>query len=492
MNKLQIYVCENFYPEYKEVIDRERFDEVELHVFPDICDHKGRKNSVREMLSYASHKNSILVCSNLCDARNLLPEDTQIDVETTNYCFSHLICDEFIDYLTAKGSYIISTGWLNKWKEHINAMGFDKYTARNFFQETSKQIVFLDAKIEENAENYLKELSSYIGLPYIIIPIELEALRLILKSKVYEWRLRKKEEKSSAMINELRSQCAEYSAVFDMLGKISTFTGKREVIGKIKELFFMVFGAQEFNFWGAGSNFTPSELESFKSSEDSYIIFRDENRFCIKVTWDDALYGIIDASGFMFPQYIDKYFNLAIEVAKFCGLVLHNNEQYQIIVESEKELKYLSYHDSMTGLYNRTYVNQVLADKAKDKETIVFMFDIDKLKYVNDNYGHSEGDKLIERFASVLKNCFREEDIVARIGGDEFLAIMHESSEEIAESIKQRIFDSIKVDNQKVSDNNLKLNVSIGYSVKENNDDTIEDLMKKADELMYEDKLSKR
>ncbi len=491
MNKLRLYVCENFYPEYQAVIDKEKIEEIELYVFPAICDHKGRKNELKEMLNSTNHDNSILACSKLCDARNLLPEDAKIEVEATNYCFSHLVCDEFLDYLTAQGSYIISTGWLNEWRKHIRAMGFDKYTARKFFQETSKKIVFLDAKIEENAENYLEELSSYIGLPHLIVPVELEALRLMLKSKVYEWRLKKTKEKSSATINELRSQSAEYSAVFDMLGKISTFTSKREVIGKIKELFLMVFGAQDFNFWGTNTNFTPSELEDFKSSEDRYVIFRDQNRFCIKVTWDEVLYGIIDASGFMFPQYINKYFNLAVEVAKFCGLVLHNNEQYQIILESEKELKYLSYHDSMTGLYNRTYVNQVLADKVNDKETIVFMFDIDKLKYVNDNYGHAEGDRLIQRFASILNNCFREQDVVARIGGDEFFAIMYDSSEEIAKSIKQRIFKSIEIDNQKMSDENLELSVSIGYAIKENEDATVEDLMKKADELMYENKVSK-
>ncbi|XWX63936.1 GGDEF domain-containing protein [Desulfitobacterium sp. AusDCA] len=64
------------------------------------------------------------------------------------------------------------------------------------------------------------------------------------------------------------------------------------------------------------------------------------------------------------------------------------------------------------------------------------MFDIDKLKYVNDNYGHAEGDKLIISFAEIMTKSFRETDIVSRIGGDEFTAILYDADEKTAKSIK--------------------------------------------------------
>ncbi len=492
MKKLQVFICENFYPEYQNALERERIEDIELHVFPSLCDQKGRKTEVKEMLGIAHKNKSTVICSKSCDALKLLPEGQSVRTIAGNHCFSHLTCDEFLNYLTSKGSYIISSGWLKKWKHHLEVMGFDKETARRFFQESNKQLVFLDAEIEENTEELIKEFSSYVGVPYLIVPIELERIRLLLKSMAYEWRLHNQEQEHSIAVNELRNQCAEHAAVFDMLGKISTYATKRDVIGKIKELFLMVFGAQNFNFWSDQSDLLPNEIKELQTKEENYLLLREENRFCIKITWDGILYGVIDVSGFLFPQYIEKYLNLAVEISKFGGLVLHNNEQYEKILKSEEELKYLSTHDSMTGLYNRTYINRILDDSTKDSKICVFMFDIDKLKYVNDTYGHAEGDKLIKSFAEIMKNSFRETDISARIGGDEFMAILYDANEEMAQSIKKRVADLIRLNNGNLTAKHLELNVSAGCAIMENENDTIEVLMNKADEQMYADKAHKR
>ncbi|WP_208925051.1 hypothetical protein [Desulfitobacterium hafniense] len=87
-----------------------------------------------------------------------------------------------------------------------------------------------------------------------------------------------------------------------------------------------------------------------KSKEEQFVLLKEENRFCIKIVWDGIIYGIIDAGGFLFPQYIEKYLNLAIQITKFSALVFHNNAQYEKILESEKELRHMSFHYSMTGL----------------------------------------------------------------------------------------------------------------------------------------------
>ena len=492
MEKLKVFICENYYPEYQHAIQKEGLEkDIELRVFMSLCDHKGSKAEVKYMLEQAQKTESAVICGKSCDALKLLPKGDSIRTITGNYCFSHLASDEFLNYLTSQGSYIISVGWLQKWEKHLEVMGFDKETARRFFRESNKQLVLLDAEIEEYSEELIKEFSFYVGLPYLVVPIELAGIRLMLKSMVYERRLHNLEKESDVAINELRKQSAEYSAVFDMLGKISTYATKRDVIGKIKELFLMVFGARNFIFWSEQAEYFPDEVREFQKEDDNYLLLKEENRFCIKIKWDGMLYGVIDASGFLFPQYIEKYLNLAVEISKFSGLVLHNNEQYEKILESEEELKYLSTHDSMTGLFNRTYINRILDDGAKDNKICVFMFDIDKLKHVNDHYGHAEGDKLINSFAEVMKKGFRETDIVARIGGDEFISILYDTDEAMMKSIKQRVVDLIRINNDHQEVEHLKISVSIGYAVQENELDTIEMLMNKADEQMYADKTLK-
>lgn len=490
MEKLQLFVCGNFYPEFQEVLAAEEFEDVELRPFPSLCDQKCCRSRVKEILAQANSNHSALVCSKFCTAVKMLPENHAIRTVTGNYCFSHLTSDAFLNYLTSQGSYILSSGWLEDWERRIENMGFDEDTARKFFQETSKQLVLLDARSDQRHEGLIKELSSYVRLPYIIVPVEREAIRMMLRSLVYQWRLQTQEQNSKLVINQLRNQCAEYSVVFDMLGKISTYAKRREVIGQIKELFMMVFGAQSFNFWVEQSPLLPADVKGFQNSEQDYLLFEEHNRFCIKITWDDTLYGIIDVGGFLFPEYTERYLNLALEISKITGLVFHNNAQYEKILESEQELTYISYHDSMTDLFNRTYVNRMLFDSIDDQKACVFVFDIDRLKYVNDNFGHAEGDKLIKSFARILKQSFREDDIVARIGGDEFVAIVHDTDD--SETIKQRIVELIEINNANIEQKHLELSVSIGYAATDNGEGVIEDLVKQADQQMYLDKSRKR
>ena len=253
----------------------------------------------------------------------------------------------------------------------------------------------------------------------------------------------------------------------------------------------MVFGAQGFSFWSDRADFLPAEIRSLQASDADYRLLREENRFCIKIAWAGTLYGIVDVSGFLFTQYIDKYLNLAVEVAKITGLVFHNNDQYETILASEKELKYLSYHDTMTGLFNRTYMNQILAEPVRDRVISAFVFDIDKLKYVNDHYGHGEGDKLICSFAEVLKRSFRETYMVARIGGDEFVAIVYDSDDESCKAIIQRISELIRLNNETIQEKHLQLSVSMGCALAQKEAETIEALIQRADEEMYADKAAK-
>src|SRR6056297_3428665 len=106
MGKLQVYVCENFYPEYKTVVEANDFSDVELCIFPSMCDSKKKKEEAQEVLSDSKYKNCLLVCSRSCDAIKLIPEESEIETITTNYCFGHLISDSFLDYLTTQGNYI--------------------------------------------------------------------------------------------------------------------------------------------------------------------------------------------------------------------------------------------------------------------------------------------------------------------------------------------------------------------------------------------------
>ncbi len=160
--------------------------------------------------------------------------------------------------------------------------------------------------------------------------------------------------------------------------------------------------------------------------------------------------------------------------------------------EAEEKLLKLSTHDTLTGLKNRTYLNSMLNDIERTQNVAVFSIDIDGLKYVNDIFGHLEGDKLIIAVSDILKKSFGEKDTVIRVGGDEYLVIVPECSYEVAEMLKQRVLGEVVKYNKTVEKEYLKVSISIGYSLELNEKTNLDELYRRADANMYLDKKNKR
>lgn len=108
---------------------------------------------------------------------------------------------------------------------------------------------------------------------------------------------------------------------------------------------------------------------------------------------------------------------------------------------TENRLEYLSFHDELTALYNRRYFENELEkfNQSRKLPISIIIGDLDNLKYINDNFGHKTGDKYLVKAAKIMKDNFRNEDIIARIGGDEFAAILPDTNTETAAKISERI-----------------------------------------------------
>ncbi|WP_133960351.1 HD domain-containing phosphohydrolase [Halanaerobium saccharolyticum] len=155
----------------------------------------------------------------------------------------------------------------------------------------------------------------------------------------------------------------------------------------------------------------------------------------------------------------------------------------------ERKLKFLSYHDQLTNLYNRAFFDLELKrlDAVEQLPLTIIVIDVNGLKLINDIYGHLVGDQLIKQAAEVLKSSLRGEDVLARFGGDEFAVILPQTRKEAAEKIVDRI--NKKSENVKVKDTTLSL--GIGFATKNNEDQEITEVFKIADDNMYQDKIMK-
>jgi len=164
---------------------------------------------------------------------------------------------------------------------------------------------------------------------------------------------------------------------------------------------------------------------------------------------------------------------------------------------AEKILEQLSVTDSLTGLYNRRGFFLLAEQQLKIAERmkqfmVLFFLDLDDLKNINDRYGHLEGDIAIVRTAEILKQTFRQSDIVGRVGGDEFIALVIQNSPVDVETIIQRLQKTLDAANEKI-EKGYKISISIGYSVYEPGKElSIDNLISIADKMMYANKRQKK
>lgn len=123
---------------------------------------------------------------------------------------------------------------------------------------------------------------------------------------------------------------------------------------------------------------------------------------------------------------------------------------------------------------------------------LLFFGDVDKLKTINDTLGHAQGDLALKEISIILKKSFREADILARFGGDEFVALVLDATQENAHVLINRIQAALKLRNDQKEKTN-QLNLSLGHArYNPKSPSTLNDLITKADGLMYEQKLEKR
>ncbi|MGD9676851.1 MAG: PAS domain S-box protein [Vulcanibacillus sp.] len=156
--------------------------------------------------------------------------------------------------------------------------------------------------------------------------------------------------------------------------------------------------------------------------------------------------------------------------------------------ERQEKIEYLSFHDQLTGLYNRRFYEEELKrlDNERNLPITLVMIDINGLKLTNDAFGHIAGDRVLKKVAEVMKEESRSDDIIARIGGDEFVILLPKTNFEMGKLIVTRLHEQIikeKIDS-------INLSISYGWETKQDITEEMSTIFRKAENNMYRRKLS--
>jgi diguanylate cyclase (GGDEF)-like protein/PAS domain S-box-containing protein len=156
--------------------------------------------------------------------------------------------------------------------------------------------------------------------------------------------------------------------------------------------------------------------------------------------------------------------------------------------EREEKIKYISFHDELTGLYNRRFFEEQLnrLNHSKYFPLAIVMGDVNGLKLINDTFGHIVGDNYLKLAASIIKSKSREDYIVTRWGGDEFIILIPNSDSSAASKLITSVEEAI----EEMEFKQGRLSIAFGYDIKTQDEQDIQEIFRTAEEMMYLNKKS--
>ena len=328
-------VCENFFPEVEAAVRQQGFTDVEVRSFPSRCCSPPMHWSDIADSAGAAKADIVLVLGSYC-LRYLTdpPEElAHCRIRRKKQCHYLLLSSALVDALQRNGTYLLSPGWLRRWRKHIQAWGFDRPTALEFFGESLRKLLLLDTGTDQEAQQYLAEFAEFLQLPAETLPVGSEFLELALsqcRAEYQQVELRRQKE-------EIERQAAESAMTLDLVRLVTRAKSRPEVVAAIIELFTMLFDPKKIHFIPVNSaevlfdhapDLTEEErlqAQQFYNSRERHVLLsREQGSFLLRIGGGEEPFAFVLISRVACPQYIHQYINTALAVSEVCALSIQH------------------------------------------------------------------------------------------------------------------------------------------------------------------------
>lgn len=196
-----------------------------------------------------------------------------------------------------------------------------------------------------------------------------------------------------------------------------------------------------------------------------------------------------DGTEVVFETLMTPYYDVAGTIIGVIGVSRDVTERKN----REEKIKYISYHDNVTGIYNRTYFDEACVeyDRPENLPLSVIVGDVNGMKLINDTFGHMKGDKLLRKIADIIRQCTRAGDVVARTGGDEFAVLMPRADEQVVKEVADRI-RALCREKRSRENYEIYMDLALGYATKSEPAESLDKVIMSAEDFMYRRKLLER
>ncbi|MCD6551310.1 diguanylate cyclase [Thermotoga sp.] len=292
-------------------------------------------------------------------------------------------------------------------------------------------------------------------------------------------------------LERLRRDRKFYDLLLNLSGNFLSLGWNDFVFKKYVSSMVEIFGAEDLALYEKENSEFFMRV-SFKNSFDEKLT----NASGDIVTEGNILKIPLEYEGRVFSLIVVQCKSLDESLLEMAKLLKNQLELIYWKLKSEERILWLAEHDSLTGVYNREAFESRLAylinlSRRYEKKLSFVFIDLDNFKRINDTKGHLVGDHVLKEFAKILSSILRKSDIVGRLGGDEFGIALPETGFDGAETMVRRIKDRFR-EPVVMGEDHFALEFSYGISVFPDDGESIEELMKIADERMYVDKFKKK
>ncbi|NTV94057.1 MAG: histidine kinase [Thiobacillus sp.] len=342
--RLCIFCCHNFQREIAAAIAAEGWPDVVAVEFPARCGRPPLSwGELRALLPEVGAQVVVLGRACLAGLAEAPAGFPPVRLVPFGQCFHMVASAGQVDEAIAGGGYLITPGWLADWRGRLAEMGFPAAASGEFFKDFARELVLFDTGVDPEAGVKLAELAETVGLPTRRHAVGLDHTRLLLARLVLEWRLDEARRACQERDRRHARELADHVSAMDMLARLARSQHEDEAIAAVEELFHMLFAPAVWHYLRVERDQpvnvaeVPAELLGpLLELATPWAWSPSGQGFLLRIARDDRVLGLVAVDRLAFPEYRERYLNLALAMTGVCALAIDNARIRKRLVEAEK------------------------------------------------------------------------------------------------------------------------------------------------------------